>query len=136
MWDLAQQKKRAESISVDCIEAGAEDILLKADCADTVVMDYTLCTLPELSAALAEMRRVLKPGGELIFCEHGAVPDADVRKRQDRMNTIWKPLAGGCNLNRDIPSLLTGGGFDIREMDTMYLPAWRPGTFNFWGTAV
>ncbi len=95
-----------------------------------------MCTPSELSAALAEMRPVLKPGGELIFCMHGAAPDADVRKWQDRLNTIWKPLAGGCNLNRDIPSLLTGGGFDIREMDTMYLPGWRPGTFNFWGTAV
>ena len=79
--------------------------------------------------------RVLKPDGQLIFCEHGAAPDVAVRRWQNRLNPIWKRFGGGCNLNLPIPSLLEQSGFKIRGMDTMYLPGWKPATFNYWGTA-
>ena len=102
---------------------------------DTVVMTYTLCTIPESEPALEQIRRVLKPGGELLFCEHGEAPDESVRRWQGRINPLWKRLAGGCHLNRPIPTLLEEGGFQVRELDTMYLPGWRPASFNYWGSA-
>jgi len=71
----------------------------------------------------------------LIFCEHGAAPDPAVRKWQDRVNPIWKCIGGGCNLNRDIPALLQSGGFEIRALETRYLPGWKPASFNYWGAA-
>ena len=96
---------------------------------------YTLCTIPEPEPALEEMRRVLKPGGKLVFCEHGLAPDPKVRKWQDRITPVWKRFAGGCHLNRDIPALIEQGGFRIANVETMYLPGWRPATFNYWGVA-
>jgi hypothetical protein len=81
------------------------------------------------------MRRILKPDGRLIFCEHGAAPDRVVRRWQNRLNPIWKRISGGCNLNLPIPSLLEQAGFKIQGMDAMYLPGWKPATFNYWGTA-
>ena len=116
--------------------ARAEEVPLADGSADTVVATYTLCTVPDLAVALGEIKRVLKPGGALVFCEHGAAPDEEVRRWQDRLNPIWSRLSGGCNLNRPIPSLLEEGGFRIQEMDTMYLPGWRPVNFNYWGSAV
>ena len=82
------------------------------------------------------MRRVLKPGGELIFCEHGAAPEESVRRWQDRLNPIWQRVAGGCNLNLQIPTLLERGGFKIRTMDTMFIQGLKLASFNYWGTAV
>ncbi|MDX1673101.1 MAG: hypothetical protein R3211_12225, partial [Balneolaceae bacterium] len=90
---------------------------------------------PDVNAALHQMARVLKPGGQLIFCEHGLAPDASVRRWQNLLNPIWKKLGGGCNMNRDIPAIVREGGFKIKDMETMYLPGWRPASFNFWGTA-
>ncbi len=81
------------------------------------------------------MARVLNPGGKLVFCEHGAAPDASVRRWQDRINPLWKRLGGGCHLNRAIPSLIEEGGFKIEAMETMYIPGWRPASFNYWGAA-
>jgi SAM-dependent methyltransferase len=100
------------------------------------LVTYTLCTVAGVRPALAEIRRVLKPDGQLIFCEHGAAPDASVRRWQNRLNPIWRRIAGGCSLNLPIPSLLEKAGFEIRKMDSMYLPGWKPATFNYWGVAV
>jgi SAM-dependent methyltransferase len=99
------------------------------------MVTYTLCTIPETQPALRGMARVLRPGGKLIFCEHGAAPDAEVRLWQDRLNPIWNRLGGGCHLNRAIPELLREGGFEVDWMETMYLPGWRPAGFNYWGSA-
>lgn len=113
-----------------------EEIPLDDDSADTVLLTYTLCTIPDFRAALAQMRRVLKPGGRLLFSEHGAAPDADVRKWQDRINPAWKRIAGGCNINRDVPRALEDAGFKIHEVDTMYLPKTpRIAAFQYWGYA-
>lgn len=136
MWARAEGIVRSAPFEVEHLEASAEEVPLADGSADTVVATYTLCTVPDLVVALREIRRVLKPGGALVFCEHGAAPDEEVRRWQDRLNPIWSRLSGGCNLNRPIPSLLEEGGFRIQEMDTMYLPGWRPVNFNYWGTAV
>ena len=115
--------------------APAENIPLPTASIDTVLVTYTLCTIPEPAAALAEARRVLKPGGSLLFCEHGKAPDARVARWQQRLDPLWSRLAGGCHLSRDIPGLLVAAGFDLEALETMYLPGWRPAAFNYWGCA-
>lgn len=136
MTRIAKQAARALSFEVEFIGAPGDEIPLEDDSVDTVVVTYTLCTIPDTTPALRQISRVLRPGGELVFCEHGAAPDAGVRRWQDRLNPIWKRLGGGCNLNRPIPALIEAGGFRIRDLDTMYIPGWRPASFNYWGTAV
>jgi len=136
LWNLARKPAAAAPFRVEHVQASAEEIPLDDGSVDSVLVTYTLCTIPGLDAALAEVRRVLKPGGFLAFCEHGAAPDERVLRWQNRLNPIWKRFSGGCNLNRPIPELLERGGFRLREVSTMYLPGWRPATFNYWGTAV
>lgn len=136
LWALAQQAVAQTEFDVSFVEATAEEIPLDDGSADCVLATYTLCSIPAILPALREMRRVLKQGGQLIFCEHGSAPDEAVCRWQNRMNPIWKRLAGGCNLNRAIPSLLKQAGFRIRAMDTMYIPGWKPACFNYWGTAI
>jgi ubiquinone/menaquinone biosynthesis C-methylase UbiE len=135
-WILAQPAVTQAEFDVEFIEGVAEEIPLEDGSADTVVVTYTLCSIPEILSALREMRRILKQGGQLIFCEHGTAPDESVRRWQNRLNPIWKRLGGGCNLNLPIPSLLKQAGFRIRAMETMYIPGWKPACFNYWGTAI
>lgn len=131
----AKRAARRAGMDVQFIEAGAERIPLESRSVDTVITTYTLCTIPESEAALREMRRVLKPGGRLLFLEHGLAPDASVREWQDRVTPLWKRIGGGCHLNRDIPALIARAGLRIEAMDAMYLPGWRPATYNYWGSA-
>ena len=135
LWDMADERVRGAGVPVEFLHAGAEEIPLPDRSADTVLVTYTLCTLPDVARALREMARVLKPGGELVFTEHGLAPDVNVRRWQDRLNPIWSAFGGGCNLNRPIPFLLEQGGFRLREISSMYLPGWRPASFNYWGRA-
>lgn len=135
LTELATDAAKRAPFEVSFVSAGAEDIPLESDSFDTVLLTYTLCTIPEVEPALREMARVLKPEGELLFCEHGAAPDAGVRRWQDRVNPVWRRLGGGCHLNRDIPGLIQRGGFEITGMETMYVPGWRPASFNYWGSA-
>jgi len=136
MVALAEQAAYEAPFDVEFLLAGSEEIPLPSASCDTVVVTYALCTIPDVVPALKEMGRVLKAGGTLLFCEHGLAPDADVRKWQDRLDPVWRRLAGGCHLNRDIPALLHGGGFQTRSLDTMYVPGWRPACFEYWGSAV
>jgi ubiquinone/menaquinone biosynthesis C-methylase UbiE len=136
MMRMARTAAQAVPFDVEFIGLPIEEIPLDDSAVDTVVVTYTLCTIPDTERALRQIGRVLKPGGELIFCEHGLAPDAGVRRWQDRINPIWKRLGGGCHLNRDIPELIRRGGFRIQGLETMYLPGWRPASFNYWGTAV
>ena len=136
MTRMAKRTAGSPPFEVEFIGLPGDEIPLADHSVDTVVVTYTLCTIPDTAPALRQMNRVLRPGGELIFCEHGAAPDASVRRWQDRLNPIWKQLGGGCNLNRPIPMLIEAGGFRITSLDTMYLPGWRPASFNYWGTAV
>jgi ubiquinone/menaquinone biosynthesis C-methylase UbiE len=136
MWTLAAPRVQAVPFAVRFLEAPADRVPLDDASADTVLVTFALCTIPDTHEALTEVRRVLKPGGQLVFCEHGAAPDAPVRRWQDRVNPIWRRLAGGCNLNRPIPELIRQAGFRLGDVETLYLPGWRPATFNYWGTAV
>ena len=136
MTRIAERAVRSLAFEVEFIGLSAAEIPLEDDSVDTVVVTYTLCTIPETTPALRQASRVLRPGGELIFCEHGAAPDASVRRWQDRVNPAWKRLGGGCNLNRAVPAMLEAGGFRITNLETLYLPGWRIASFNYWGTAV
>jgi ubiquinone/menaquinone biosynthesis C-methylase UbiE len=102
---------------------------------DSAVITFTLCTIPDPVSALREVRRVLKPGGELLFCEHGRAPEPAVQRWQDRLTPLWKPLAGGCHLNRDPRALLADAGFTVQDLDMHYLPGPRPMTFVYRGCA-
>ena len=135
MSKMASAAAEAVAFDVELVSAGGEQIPLDSESFDTVLMTFTLCTIPDAERALREIARVLKRGGQLLFCEHGAAPDAGVLRWQNRINPLWRQLAGGCHLNRDIPGLIRRGGFEITRMDTMYIPGWRPASFNYWGTA-
>jgi ubiquinone/menaquinone biosynthesis C-methylase UbiE len=108
--------------SIDFLETGAENIPLPDNSVDTAVITFVLCTIPDWEGALAETRRVLKPGGRILFSEHGLAPDEGVAKWQRRVEPVWKALAGGCHLTRDTVSLLHEGGFTTEDTETMYLP--------------
>lgn len=125
----------AAPFDVELVHAGAEDIPFESDRFDTVVLTYTLCSIPDPVPALREMARVLAPGGRLLFCEHGLAPDPGVHRWQRWVNPVWRRLGGGCHLDRDIPALIRAGGFRVRGVETMYIPGWKPASYNYWGTA-
>jgi ubiquinone/menaquinone biosynthesis C-methylase UbiE len=135
-WRIAGDRAKDLPFDVEFIGLPGEEIPLDANSVDTVLVTFSLCTIPEPEKALEGMRRVLRPGGKMIFCEHGAAPDAGVRKWQDRINPVWKAVCGGCNLNREIPSIIEGSGFKIGKLETMYLPSTpKIAGFNYWGAA-
>ena len=132
----ARRRQEASPVEVRWLDLPGEEIPLDDNSADTVVLTYTLCTIPEARQALAQMHRVLKPGGTLLFCEHGEAPDASVRKWQDRINPVWRRVAGGCNLNRPIVDLVREADFGIQSVETAYLPGTpKFAGFNYWGAA-
>jgi len=132
---LARQRAEAAGIAVEFIPASGEEIPLEDASVDTIVVTYTLCSIPDLGRALAEMRRVLRPAGSLLFSEHGRAPDEGVARWQDRVNPIWRRLSSGCNINRAIPDVLGAAGFTLAELDSMYLPGPRLLGFTYWGRA-
>ena len=134
MWNL--NSSHSVSFDVEFLHASAEKIPLDDGSVDSIVVTYTLCSIPETLEALKDMRRVLRPGGELIFCEHGAAPEPSVRRWQNRLTPIWQKATGGCRLNLQIPALLEQGGFKIHALDTMYIQGMKFASFNYWGTAV
>ena len=132
------QKKTASDneIDVNLLINGAEEIELPKDSIDTVVMTYTLCTIPNPMDALKEIKRVMKTDAKMLFCEHGTAPDKNIIKWQNRINPIWGKLFGGCNINRDIPNILKENGFKINKLDQMYLPSTpKIVGYNYWGEA-
>lgn len=131
----AQQRIREAGLTVDLVGLSAEQIPRVDASFDTVVVTYSLCTIPDPLAALKEMRRVLAPGGTLLFCEHGRAPDAAVRRWQERLQPLWGRVAGGCHLDRDVPALLEAAGFDCPDLHTGYLPGPKPWTYHYWGAA-
>ena len=135
-WELAASRAKGLGVPLEFLRGTAEKMPLPDSCFDSVLMTYSLCTIPNPVAALAEVRRILKPGGDLIFCEHGQAPDTKVARWQHRINPWWKALFGGCNLNRRIKSLIGGAGFTFDSTEEMYLPGTpRILGFNIWGRA-
>jgi ubiquinone/menaquinone biosynthesis C-methylase UbiE len=136
MRERATHRAKDVRFSLEFLDLKAEEIPLDDASADTVLVTYTLCTIPEVGRALKGMRRVLKPGGRLIFCEHGEAPDESVRVWQRRITPVWKAIGGGCHVGRPIPALIREGGFTIEKMETMYLPSTpKFAGFNYWGSA-
>jgi ubiquinone/menaquinone biosynthesis C-methylase UbiE len=122
-------------IPVELIQAGAEAIPLSDRSVDTILTTWTLCSIADIRQALAEMRRVLRPGGRLLFVEHGRAPQPAVQWWQDRLTPLWKRLGGGCHLNRDMSDLIAGAGFRIERLETGYMPGPKPMTFMYEGSA-
>ncbi len=135
MHRLARRRIAAAGLDVQLMGLSAERLPAPDASFDTVVSTYTLCTIPDPLAALREMRRVLAPGGRLLFAEHGRAPDARVLRFQQRLTPLWCRVAGGCHLDRDIPALLQGAGFRA-EVRSRYLPGPRFVSYHFWGEAV
>ncbi len=109
-------------VAVEWLSLPGEQIPLPDESIDTVLLTFTLCTIPDWRKALEQMKRVLKPGGELLFLEHGEAPHDSTRKWQHRITPAWKKVAGGCHLNRHIADLITHAGFEIQDLENLYMP--------------
>ena len=136
LQEMARRRAAVGRTKVEFLSQSAEEVLPLADkSVDTIVMTWTLCSIPDAPRALAQMKRVLKADGRLLFIEHGRSPDAGVVAWQDRLTPVWKNIGGGCHLNRKIDELLTTAGFVIAELKTSYLPGPRPMTYTYQGFA-
>ena len=133
---MAKNQIRNGTPDIELIISKAEEINFEDAFFDTILMTYTMCTIANLSDAFTELKRVMKPTGKLIFCEHGLAPDKNVVKWQNRINTFWPKISGGCNINKKIPSIIESSGFSILNLENMYLPK-TPKVlgYNYWGTA-
>ncbi len=118
----AQANLGRSPVTVEWLDLPGEKIPLPDESVDTVLLTFTLCTIPDWQAALHQMKRVLRPGGELLFLEHGQSPDEAVQKWQHRITPGWKRIAGGCHLNRPIAELIRETGFEITELENFYMP--------------
>ena len=134
MHSLAQRRSDQAGLDVELVGLTAERLPLPDESFDTVVCTYTLCSIAHPVAALREVWRVLKPGGQFLFCEHGRAPDAGVARWQTRIQPLWTPMMGGCHLDRDVPALLREAGLQA-EVDQGYLPGPKLLTYHYWGQA-
>ena len=132
---LARPAIERAPFPVGFVELEGARFALEDDAVDQVVSTWTLCTIPDLAVALAEVRRVLRPGGALLFLEHGRSPDARVRRWQRRLEPLQKRLAGGCHLTRDVPALLRAAGYELRELRELDLRGPRVAAHHFRGVA-
>ena len=136
LLDIAKSIAKENQLEVDFLQCSAESIPLPDKSIDTVLITYTMCTIPDVALSNSEIMRVLKDDGKLLFCEHGLAPDKHIAKWQKRINPLWGKIAGGCNLNRDIPKLISSSGFKISNMEEMYLPSTpKFAGYNYWGVA-
>lgn len=132
---MARKKAEAVSFPVEFLRDSSEEIPVDDRSFDTIVTTWTLCTIPDPIKALSEMRRVLKPGGMLLFAEHGLAPEAGVRAWQERLNPLWRKFTGGCNLNRKLDDLIRLAGFTIAHLETAYAKGLRPMSYIYSGRA-
>lgn len=135
LLDMATRKRAQAGFPVEFLERSAEELPLASGSIDTVVTTWTLCSVPDPARALREARRVLKPGGALLFAEHGHAPEASVLCWQRRLNPLWARITGGCNLDRRIDRLICEAGFKILALETEYAKGPRPFTYTYWGRA-
>ena len=135
-WDQAYKIAKKSNISIDLLQGDGEELPIPNNSIDTVLITYTMCTIPNVQRSLAEIKRVLHREGKLLFCEHGLAPDKNVQKWQNKLNPIWKKCLGGCNLNRNIPELVLKSGFSFESINEMYIPSTPKFIgYNYWGTA-
>jgi len=133
---MARARLAANPIEVEFFTQSAEKPLpLPEASVDTAVLTWTICSIPNATEALRQIKRALRPNGQLIFLEHGRAPDRGVSAWQDRLTPIWKRIAGGCHLNRKIDDLIKSAGFQVAEFTTSYLPGPRPMTYTYQGLA-
>lgn len=133
---LARERAASLPLNVEFrSQSAVEPLPFPNESMDTIVMTWTLCSIVNAPKALEQMKRVLKPSGQLIFVEHGRAPDRRVAVWQDRLNPTWRRIGGGCNLNREVDELITKAGFDITDLRTFYLPGPRPMTYTYQGLA-
>ena len=135
LLEMARRACNQAARPVELVEGSAQAIPLEDKSVDTVVTTWTLCTIPDAGRALAEMRRVLRPGGRLLFVAHGRSPDPGVRRWQDRLTPVWKRIGGGCHLNRGIAELIESAGFRMERLETGYMKGPKPMTFMYEGSA-
>ena len=132
--ELAKELANDSKASIELVIGSAESIPYPDNFFDTVLVTYTMCTIPNVAIANKEMWRVLKDDGRLIFCEHGLAPDKKISKWQNRIDPVWGKIAGGCHLNRDIQKLITDAGFSFETLDKMYIPSTpKFAGYNYWG---
>lgn len=131
----AAARRNAASCPVALLRGVAEFLPFAEGCFDTLVMTWTLCSIPDPAAALGEMRRVLKPGGRLLFVEHGLAPEPRIARWQHVLTPGWRLLAGGCHLDRPVGELIRDAGFRLDTLATGYLPGPKPWTFMYEGRA-
>jgi len=132
--ELAKELANDSKASIELVIGSAESIPYPDNFFDTVLVTYTMCTIPNVAIANKEMWRVLKDDGRLIFCEHGLAPDKKISKWQNRIDPVWGKIAGGCHLNRDIQKLITDAGFSFESLDKMYIPSTpKFAGYNYWG---
>ncbi len=136
LWRIGRPRLRTSAFPLRYLTASAEKLPLADQCVDTVVMTWTLCSIPDVSSALAEMRRVLSPGGRVLFIEHGRSPDPSVCRWQDRLTPCWARIAGGCHLNRPIDTLLESAGFQTITLDRGYGDGPKVFSYLYKGIAV
>jgi ubiquinone/menaquinone biosynthesis C-methylase UbiE len=132
---MTREKVREAGLAVDLLEGSAEAVPLDSRSVDAVVTTWTMCSIPDVERALHEMRRVLRPGGHLLFVEHGLAPQPGVRWWQDRLTPLWKRIGGGCHLNRPIATLIESAGFELERLATGYMRGPKPMVFMYEGSA-
>ena len=132
---MARGRAAAAAVPIEFLEAAAETLPFDDYSMDTVVMTWTLCTIADVPRALAEMRRVLKPGGALLFIEHGRAPELGVARWQDRLDPLWSRIAGGCHINRKMDDLISGSGFRIDSLVNARLSGPQTHSFLYEGRA-
>jgi len=136
MLRRAEEQQRQAEVKIEFLDLPGERIPLADASVDTVVSTFTLCTIPGVVEAIQGVRRVLKPGGKLIFFEHGLSPDPAVQRWQKRSEPLFRWAFEGCHVTRDIPALIAKGGFDIEQIDAGYLsPFPKSGSYCWWGVA-
>jgi ubiquinone/menaquinone biosynthesis C-methylase UbiE len=132
---MAGRRAERAAFPVKLLQHPAEAIPLGDGTVDSVVTTWTLCSIPDAAAALREVRRVLRPAGQLIFIEHGRSTDPSVVRWQDRVTPLWRKISGGCHLNRPIDRLLAQGGFKVSELERGYMAGPRIGAYLYRGIA-
>ena len=132
---LAAGRVAASHVQVDYLEATGSTLALETESVDHVLVTWTMCTIPDVSTALREMHRALRPGGRLHFVEHGRSPEPAVARWQDRLNPLQRALAGGCNLNRRIDRLVEDAGFELLDLDNFHLKGPRVMGYMYEGSA-